>query len=107
MPEIPLAWMFTALAVLLVLSAFFSIAETAMMAFNRYRLKHLVAHGHSGAIMVEALLKRTDRLLSAILIGNTLAITAATSVAGFLAIRLFGEEKVVLFLSPIVVGFLL
>ena len=39
--------MIGALGVLLVLSAFFSIAETAMMAFNRYRLKHLVAHGDS------------------------------------------------------------
>lgn len=107
MPEIPLAWMLGALAVLIALSAFFSIAETAMMAFNRYRLKHLVAHGHGGAMMVEELLRRTDRLLSAILIGNTLAITATTSVAGFLAIRLFGERNAVVFLSPLVVGFLL
>ena len=42
-----------ALVVLLVLSAFFSIAETAMMAINRYRLKHLVAQGHAGAQRVE------------------------------------------------------
>jgi len=63
MEEIPLAWMFAALGVLLALSAFFSIAETAMMAFNRYRLKHLVAQGHRGALMVAELLKRTDRLL--------------------------------------------
>jgi Mg2+/Co2+ transporter CorB len=40
--------MFGALVVLLLLSAFFSIAETAMMAINRYRLKHLVSQDHPG-----------------------------------------------------------
>ena len=41
--EIPLSWAFGALVVMLALSAYFSIAETAMMAINRYRLKHMVA----------------------------------------------------------------
>ena len=107
MPEIPLAWMFGALGVLLALSAFFSIAETAMMAFNRYRLRHLVAQGRVGALMVADLLKRTDRLLGGILIGNTLAITGATTVAGFIAAHLFGEDRWVVFLTPIVVGFVI
>ena len=107
MPEITLAWMFSALGVLLALSAFFSIAETAMMAFNRYRLRHLVAHGHVGAALVADLLKRTDRLLGGILIGNTLAITGATTVAGFIAAHLFGEERWVVFLTPIAVGFVI
>jgi len=107
MPEIPLGWMFGALGVLLALSAFFSIAETAMMAFNRYRLRHLVAHGHVGGAMVADLLKRTDRLLGGILIGNTLAITGATTVAGFIAAHLFGEDRWVVFLTPIAVGFVI
>src|SRR6476660_6184877 len=92
---------------MLVLSAYFSIAETAMMAINRYRLKHLVSEGHSGAIRVAALLKRTDRLLGGILIGNTLALTGATTVAGFIAVRLFGEETLVVVLTPVVVGLIL
>ena len=107
MPEIPLGWMFGALGVLLALSAFFSIAETAMMAFNRYRLRHLVAQGRVSAVMVADLLKRTDRLLGGILIGNTLAITAATTVTGFIAAHLFGEDRWVVFLTPIVVGFVI
>ena len=107
MPEISLGWMFGALGVLLALSAFFSIAETAMMAFNRYRLRHLVAHGHVGAAMVADLLKRTDRLLGGILVGNTLAITGATTVAGFIAAHLFGEDRWVVFLTPIAVGFVI
>jgi Mg2+/Co2+ transporter CorB len=107
MEDHSLWWEIAGLVVLLVLSAFFSIAETAMMATNRYRLKHLVAQGHTSAIRVAELLKRTDRLLGGILIGNTLAITGATTVAGFIAIRLFGEDKLVVFVSPIVVGLLI
>jgi len=92
---------------MLALSAYFSIAETAMMAINRYRLKHLVSEGHHGAIRVADLLKRTDRLLGGILIGNTLAITVATTIASLITVRLFGEDKVAYFLSPIVIGFLI
>src|SRR5258706_11321253 len=68
--EHPLWWEIGALLALLVVSAFFSIAETAMMAVNRYRLQHLVSGGHRGAARVAELLKRTDRLLGGILIGN-------------------------------------
>jgi Mg2+/Co2+ transporter CorB len=106
MDEIPLSWAFGALVAMLMLSAFFSIAETAMMAINRYRLKHLVSEGHHGAIRIAEMLKRTDRLLGGILIGNTLAITVATTVASLITVRLFGEDKIAYFLSPIVVGFL-
>jgi Mg2+/Co2+ transporter CorB len=107
MEQIPLSWLFGALAAMLVVSAFFSIAETAMMAINRFRLKYLVSEGNSSAIRVAEMLKRTDRLLGGILIGNTLAITVATTIAGLITVRLFGDDKVAYFVSPIVVGFLL
>ena len=105
--HIPLSWLIGALLVLLVVSAFFSIAETAMMAINRYRLKYMVSEGNGSAIRVAELLKRTDRLLGGILIGNTLALTGATTVSGFIAARLFGEETLVVFLTPIVIGFVI
>ncbi len=105
--EIPLSWMIGAFVCLLVLSAFFSIAETAMMAINRYRLTHLVSEGNSSAARVAELLKRTDRLLGGILIGNTLSITGATTVAGFIAVYFFGRDRMVVFLTPIVVGFII
>jgi Mg2+/Co2+ transporter CorB len=91
MDEIPLSWAIAALVVLLIVSGFFSIAETSMMAINRYKLKHLVARGHGGAQRVAALLKRTDRLLGAVLIGNNLVNAAIATVASLIAIRLFGE----------------
>jgi Mg2+/Co2+ transporter CorB len=100
-------WEVGALVALLVISAFFSIAETAMMAINRYRLNHLVSQGDRAAIRVAELLKRTDRLLGGILIGNTLVITGATTIASLVAVRLFGEDRVVYVLSPLVVGFLI
>src|SRR5947208_11258717 len=103
----PLSWQVGALVALLLLSAFFSIAETAMMAINRYRLKHLVTQGHRSAVRIAELLKRTDRLLGGILIGNTLVIVAASSLSSFIAIRLFGEDKIVYAIGTLVISFLI
>src|SRR5436189_6260038 len=89
----PLSWQVAALVALLLLSAFFSIAETAMMAINRYRLQHLVTQGHRSAVRVAELLKRTDRLLGGILLGNTLVIVAARALSSCIAIGLFDEDK--------------
>lgn len=107
MEAIPLSWLVGALVAMLALSAFFSIAETAMMAINRYRLKHLVAEGSKSALRVAEMLKGTERLLGGILIGNTLALTVATTIAGLITVRLFGDDKLAYALSPIVVGFLI
>jgi magnesium and cobalt exporter, CNNM family len=105
--ELPLSWQIAALVVLLLLSAFFSIAETAMMASNRYRLKHLVAQGDGAAIRVASLLKRTDRLLGGILIGNTLVVVAASALSTVVAVRLFGENKIVYAVGTLVISFLI
>jgi Mg2+/Co2+ transporter CorB len=107
MNDVPLGWQAAALVVLLALSAFFSIAETAMMAINRYRLKHLVAQGHGGARRVAELLKRTDRLLGGVLIGNTLVIVAASSLSTSLAIQLFGQDRLVYAAGTLVISFLI
>ncbi len=58
MDEIPLSAQLTALVVLLALSAFFSMSETAMMASNRFRLRHLAQSGHHGAREALALLNQ-------------------------------------------------
>lgn len=92
MNAIPLELLFAILAVLLITSAFFSSSETAMMAINRYRLKHLSKKGHHGAVRVEHLLKRPDRLIGLILIGNNLANNFAAIVTTVIAIRLLGDS---------------
>ena len=90
MKDIPLSAQFGALVVLLILAAFFSLAETSMMALNRYRLKHLVKQGHRGARLAHALLAHTDRLLGVILLGNNLVNAAAATLVGLITIQLFG-----------------
>jgi putative hemolysin len=66
---------------LLLLSAFFSSAETAYLTLERVRLAHMVQERVPGAARVSTLLDRPRRLLSAILLGNNLVNTAAASVA--------------------------
>ena len=105
--DIPLSWEFGALVVLLVVSGFFSIAETSMMAINRYRLKHLVAQGHGGALRVDLLLKRTDRLLGAVLIGNNLVNAAAATLSSLIAVRLVGEGRWAYGISTVAIAFLI
>lgn len=86
--------MFGVLAGLIALSAFFSSSETALMALNRYRMRHLARQNHRGARMASALLKQPDRLLGLILLGNNLVNILATSIATVVAIRLAGDAGV-------------
>lgn len=79
------------LVILVVLSAFFSGSEIGMMSLNRYRLRHAVRKKHRAAIRVDKLLKRPDRLLAVILIGNTFANIVASAAATILAARLWGD----------------
>ena len=107
MDAIPLSWQFGALAVLLVMSAFFSIAETSMMALNRYRLKHLVGQGHGGARRASALLAQTHRLLGVILLGNALINAGAATLTSVITIRLFGDSEIALGVGTLAVTFLI
>jgi len=85
-------WLLSSLLVcLLIASAFFSSAETGMMSLNRYRLKHL-AKKHSGARRARRLLKRPDRLIGIILIGNNAVNILASITASIICVRLFGPE---------------
>lgn len=88
---------------LVIISAYFSGSETAMMALNRYRLKHLANEGHRGARRASRLLERPDRLLSVILIGNNLANFTAASLATLIALELYGESGVAI--APVVCTF--
>ena len=107
MDDIPLTWQYLLLAVLLVVSGFFSIAETSMMALNRYRLKALVRLGNRGAKIASDLLAKTDKLLGVILLGNNLVNAAAATLVGVIAIQLFGDEKIVLAGGTLVITFLI
>jgi len=84
------------IVVLLVLSAFFSATETALMSVNRYRLRHQARSGHRGARIAEWLLQRPDRLIGLILLGNTTANLTAAALVTILAQRLGGEGVVLI-----------
>ena len=94
MEEIPLNILITALIVMIVLSAFFSGSETAMMSINRYRLRHLVKNKHRGAMLTHTLLKRPDRLIGLILLGNNFVNIAASSLTTIIFYRLMGETGI-------------
>jgi Mg2+/Co2+ transporter CorB len=103
MESLSLPVLYGLIAIMIVLSAYFSSSETAMMALNRYRLKHLVKAGQGGAKRADALLKRPDRLLGIILFGNNVVNFFAGTVATLIALRQFGE--VGLAVAPFVLTF--
>jgi len=94
--DVPLGLLFSILAGLIILSAFFSSSETGMMSLNRYRLKNLVKNKHKGALRATSLLEKPDRLIGVILIGNNLVNILATSLTTLIAIRLAGETGVII-----------
>ena len=84
-----------AIAVLLVLSAFFSGSETALTAASRPRLYHLERKGNRRARLVNRLIEHRERLIGAILLGNNAVNILASALATSLLIGLFGEAGVV------------
>ena len=91
MADISLSLLFTALFVLLLCSAFFSGSETALMALNRYRMRHLAERGHRGALLAQRLLDKPDRLIGVILLGNNIVNILITQLATYLGFRIYGE----------------
>ena len=96
MNDDPVAHLFGALALLIVLSGFFSGSETGLMALNRYKLKHLKKTGHPGAKRASKLLERPESTISLILIGNNAVNILASSIATLIALRLIGESGIYL-----------
>lgn len=83
-------WLLGALVVLLILSAFFSGTETALMSINRYRLRHRSRAGDRAAQLTEKLLERPDRLIGLILLGNNLVNFSASALTTLIAARVGG-----------------
>jgi Mg2+/Co2+ transporter CorB len=89
--DIPLAALIGLLVVLLLLSAFFSGSETALMSLNRYKLRHKARAGHRGAKLADKLLQRPDRLIGLILLGNNAVNISASALVGVVSVQLGGE----------------
>jgi len=94
--DIPI-WVLLGILILLILfSAFFSGSETGLISLNRYRLRHLAKDGIPGAVRASELLKRPDRLIGLILLGNNFVNILASSIATIIALRLLGDDGILM-----------
>lgn len=105
MDNIPISWQLGILVLLLLISGFFSIAETSLMSLNRYRLRHLVKEGNRGARLASALLSKTDKLLGVILLCNNFANAASATLVTIITVELFGEGEWILMAGTLAVTF--
>ncbi|ANI31068.1 hypothetical protein PL78_14710 [Yersinia entomophaga] len=94
MDQVSTSTLIIILIIMVVVSAYFSASETGMMTLNRYRLRHLAKQGNRSARRVEKLLRRPDRLISLVLIGNNLVNILASALATIVGIRLYGNAGV-------------
>lgn len=76
------------LFILLILSAFFSSAETALTTVNKIRMRNLEDEGNKRAKTVNRLISKPEKLLSAVLIGNNIVNLTASSITTMLATKL-------------------
>lgn len=76
-------------------SAFFSVAEIAFVSLQRFKLEHLIASNVKGAKTVESLVKRPERLLSTILLGNNFFNTSAAALGTTLIVKSIGPTGVI------------
>ncbi|MBI5439332.1 MAG: DUF21 domain-containing protein [Nitrosomonadales bacterium] len=107
MDDISLGALLGVLLLLIIFGAWFSAAETSMMAINRYRLNMLVRKGSKSAKLTSRLLAKVDKLLGSILFGNTLLNVAAAAVTNIVIMRLFGASELVLLLGTLGITFVL
>lgn len=80
--------------ILLSASAFFSSAETALMTSNKLRMRNLAENGDKRAAKVLKVTENTDKMLSAILIGNNIVNLTASSISTALTLKIFGSKLV-------------
>lgn len=80
------------LAVLILMSAYFSASETAFSTMNRIRMKNMAAEGNKRAALALKMAEDYDKLLSTILIGNNIVNIASSSIATVMFIAWLGTK---------------
>jgi len=103
--DVSLGLLFGLLIVLLLLSAFFSSTETALVSLNRYRLRHRARSGHRPAQLAEKLLERPDRLMGLILLGNNAVNLTAAALVTVISIRIGGDGAI--FVGTLILTFVI
>lgn len=82
------------LIILLILSAFFSSAETALTTVNKIRMRSMAEDGTKAALTVMKVIDNPSKMLSAILIGNNIVNLSASSLATTLTISIWGNRAI-------------
>lgn len=82
------------IAVLIMMSAYFSASETAFFSMNKIRIKNMAADGNKRAALVLKLADDYDKLLSSILIGNNIVNIASSAIATVLFVKWFQQSGV-------------
>ena len=91
MNDLPLSALIGLQIALIFVCAFFAASETGLMTINRYRLKTRALKGDRASKLAQSMLKRPDRLIGMILLGNTVAIEVSTITATVIGRNLYGE----------------
>ncbi len=89
-----IALIIAAIVILLLLSAFFNGSETSLTAASRARMHQLEHEGNSKAGLVNTLLRQPEKMIGAVLLGNTLVDILAASLASGLGVILVGPAGV-------------
>lgn len=97
------------LILLVILSAFFSSAETAMSCVSRVRIKALAEENNKRAMAVQRILEDYQKMLSAVLIGNNIVNLSASALATIFVQRIWGEWAIsigtgVLTIAVLIIG---
>lgn len=86
--------MLLVLIVLIMLSAFFSSAETAFTTVSNIQIRTLIEENNKKAMLVDKIIENKSKMLSAILIGNNLVNISASALSTILAQKMFGEYAI-------------
>ena len=81
-----------AIIIMVLLSAFFSSAETALTTVNRHRMRSLSEEGNRAATKVLRILENPSKMLSTILIGNNIVNISASALATTFTSEVFGSK---------------
>lgn len=100
-------WLWFITVAAFVLGMFYSGSETALIAADRIRLRHLAAHGDRRARDVLSLVESPGYFLSAVLVGTNLAVIGCTTAFTAIATRRFGDSGPLIATLILVPGFLL
>ncbi len=93
--SLDLALSVAAIAGLLLLSAIFSASETALTAVSKARMFHLASEGSRAARQVNRLIANRERMIGALLLGNTFLNILASALATSVTLAIFDEGGVV------------